>query len=213
MRTVRFIFDSHQHFTIYLQISLIHLSTINMTTTIVKHFINEISCNNESIQKFRDNIRNKYKDILEVQSDAFVINIERGVFNSTLDKCTKMDITKCWSNVMFVEVYFRTLHFVFRILNNQEIRKKLFENEITPQQLAFMTHQDIEPEKWKILIQQKNTRDKHMFQPKVQASTDSYTCRRCRSKECTYYQMQTRSADEPMTLFVSCINCGNQWKQ
>jgi hypothetical protein len=25
-------------------------------------------------------------------------------------------------------------------------------------------------------------------------------------------QMQTRSADEPMTTFVSCVACGNKWK-
>ena len=30
--------------------------------------------------------------------------------------------------------------------------------------------------------------------------------------KCTYYQLQTRSADEPMTTFVTCINCGNRWK-
>jgi transcription elongation factor S-II len=28
----------------------------------------------------------------------------------------------------------------------------------------------------------------------------------------TYYEMQTRSADEPMTVFVSCLNCGKNWK-
>ena len=46
----------------------------------------------------------------------------------------------------------------------------------------------------------------------MEASTDTFTCRICKSKECTYYQMQTRSADEPMTTFVTCINCNNRWK-
>ena len=30
--------------------------------------------------------------------------------------------------------------------------------------------------------------------------------------QCSYYQLQTRSADEPMTTFVTCINCGARWK-
>jgi len=39
-----------------------------------------------------------------------------------------------------------------------------------------------------------------------------FKCGRCKSVKTTYYQMQTRSADEPMTVFVSCLNCGRNWK-
>eukprot|EP00955_Chlamydomonas_euryale_P096490 365014-Chlamydomonas_euryale.AAC.14 len=45
-----------------------------------------------------------------------------------------------------------------------------------------------------------------------QASTDMFQCSKCRQRKCTYYQMQTRSADEPMTTFVTCVNCNNRWK-
>jgi transcription elongation factor S-II len=39
-----------------------------------------------------------------------------------------------------------------------------------------------------------------------------FKCGRCKSIKTTYFQMQTRSADEPMTVFVSCLNCGKNWK-
>ena len=39
-----------------------------------------------------------------------------------------------------------------------------------------------------------------------------FTCEKCKSNETTYYEMQTRSADEPMTAFISCFNCENRWK-
>lgn len=42
--------------------------------------------------------------------------------------------------------------------------------------------------------------------------TSLLTCGKCRKKNCTYNQMQTRSADEPMTTFVLCMECGNRWK-
>ena len=45
-----------------------------------------------------------------------------------------------------------------------------------------------------------------------QASTDAFKCGKCKQRKCTYYQLQTRSADEPMTTFVTCLNCGNRWK-
>ena len=39
-----------------------------------------------------------------------------------------------------------------------------------------------------------------------------YKCRKCGGNKTTQFEMQTRSADEPMTLFIHCVNCGNQWR-
>ena len=39
-----------------------------------------------------------------------------------------------------------------------------------------------------------------------------FTCGRCKSVKTTSTQKQTRSADEPMTVFVLCLNCGKRWK-
>ena len=38
------------------------------------------------------------------------------------------------------------------------------------------------------------------------------TCNKCKSNNCSYYQLQTRSADEPMTTFVTCTKCQRKWK-
>ena len=47
----------------------------------------------------------------------------------------------------------------------------------------------------------------------MSAATDEFhTCRKCKKNLCIYYQLQTRSADEPMTTFVTCLSCGNNWK-
>ena len=75
-----------------------------------------------------------------------------------------------------------------------------------------MTHQEMNPEKWDAHIQAKMKRDKNKYDTTIVASTDTFKCRKCHSNKCTYYQAQTKSADEPMTTFVSCIDCGNRWK-
>lgn len=42
--------------------------------------------------------------------------------------------------------------------------------------------------------------------------TDLLKCGKCKNRNCTYNQLQTRSSDEPMTTFVMCNECGNRWK-
>jgi DNA-directed RNA polymerase subunit M/transcription elongation factor TFIIS len=75
-----------------------------------------------------------------------------------------------------------------------------------------MSHQEMDPERWKSLIQAKSIRDQNKYEQNSEATTDTYVCRKCKSNKCTYYQLQTRSADEPMTDFVTCIKCGHHWR-
>jgi transcription elongation factor S-II len=84
--------------------------------------------------------------------------------------------------------------------------------EISPQSLAFMTHQEMNPDRWRILIDQKMKRDANKFTDNIRASTDMFTCKKCKSKRTTYYELQTRSADEPATIFVTCLDCGKMSK-
>lgn len=43
------------------------------------------------------------------------------------------------------------------------------------------------------------------------SESDLFFCFKCKQRKCRYEQLQTRSADEPMTTFVFC-QCGNTWK-
>ena len=64
----------------------------------------------------------------------------------------------------------------------------------------------------KELLNAKSKRDKIKYELKPEAMTDLYKCRKCGSRKCSYYEMQTRSADEPMTQFFTCLDCKNRWK-
>jgi len=37
-------------------------------------------------------------------------------------------------------------------------------------------------------------------------------CRKCKSQNLNNWEKQTRSADEPMTQFFECLDCGNKWR-
>jgi transcription elongation factor S-II len=85
--------------------------------------------------------------------------------------------------------------------------------EIKSHELAFMTHQEMYPDKWEELLKAKSIRDKNKFEQTLEAMTDTFTCRKCHSKRCSYYALQTRSSDEPMTLFITCLDCGARMKK
>ncbi len=88
----------------------------------------------------------------------------------------------------------------------------MIKKEIKAHELAFLNHQAMRPDLWDKLLEEKRIKDENKFAPKIEASTDDFTCFKCKSKKCTFYQLQTRSADEPMTTFVTCLDCGNRWK-
>ena len=89
---------------------------------------------------------------------------------------------------------------------------RLKDGEFKPEDLAFLDAQTMFPEHWKELIDEKYKRDKILYEVRTEHATDIYQCGRCRKRMCTYYELQTRSADEPTTIFVTCLNCGKRWK-
>ena len=139
-------------------------------------------------------------------------NLEKGIYNYTIQKSNERHIVKKWENSYFVEIYLDKLKTIYLNIMDIEVRKKLFSKNYKPHEIVFMEHHELSPSKWKSLLEAKKKRDEHIFCPKITATTDNFTCYKCKSKKCTYYQMQTRSADEPMTTFVSCLDWGNRWR-
>lgn len=158
---------------------------------------------------FRSNIKQKLNDILKDEKNSN--NMEKGIFNYSLKEADRHKIVKKWDNKYFVQIYIDRLRSIMLNLKG-EILAQINDGTIKPHIIAFMTHQELAPEKWSDLIEAKSKRDKNKFETNIAAATDTFTCRKCKGNQCTYYQMQTRSADEPMTTFVTCIPCGNRWK-
>lgn len=148
----------------------------------------------------------------QVQDEKITNNVEKSIFNFSIRKAHKMKVIKRWNNEYFVLIYMNKFKMIFHNLKNAIIVEKLKKNIIKPHEISFLTHVELLPEKWKSQVEDKRLRLENKFFPKIEASTDNFTCGKCKSKACTYYQLQTRSADEPMTTFVTCTFCGNRWK-
>ncbi|WIA30738.1 hypothetical protein OEZ86_000805 [Tetradesmus obliquus] len=108
----------------------------------------------------------------------------------------------------------RSLSFNFKDPSNPDLRARVLQGQIDPQELVDMSPEELasdEKRKENDKIRQEAAAEAVRGQSQ-QASTDMFKCARCKQNKCTYYQMQTRSADEPMTTFVTCVNCQNKWK-
>ena len=164
-------------------------------------------------EKLRNVVRHTFGKIL--LENKMIINLEKGIYNYTIQEAIRRKLIRKWKNRYFLQIYldkFRTIYNNLKsdnIVQNKYLLEKVQNGEIKPRNLAFMSHQEMFPEKWKEMIEKKIKRDTHEA---VSMATDEFKCFKCRKRKCSYYQLQTRSADEPMTTFVSCLNCGNNWK-
>ena len=165
---------------------------------------------------FRTNVRKKLNKI--IRRKKLSLNLEKGIFNYTIQTARLRNVVRKWDNKAFVMIYVDKFKSILLNLNpkstikNKELLKRLKNKEFKAHELAFMTHQELFPEKWKYLIDKKIKRDKSEGVVDLSAATDEFFCFKCKKRKCSYYQMQTRSADEPMTTFVTCLNCGKRWK-
>tara|TARA_B100001758_G_C18095266_1_gene445537 strand:- start:39 stop:566 length:528 start_codon:yes stop_codon:yes gene_type:complete len=165
---------------------------------------------------FRDNLKNKFLEFIKKEDVS--INLEKGIFNYTISEAKKKKIVRKWTNKNFVQIYINRFRSVYSNIHpkskicNKTLLKKLKNKKLSPKKLAFMSHQEMSPKKWKELIEAKIKRDKNLTEVDMSAATDEFKCYKCQKRLCTYYQLQTRSADEPMTTFITCLNCGNRWK-
>ncbi|NXH43693.1 TCEA3 protein, partial [Dicaeum eximium] len=97
---------------------------------------------------------------------------------------------------------------------NPGLRRNVLCGAIEPSLIARMTAEEMASDELKKLrdaMTQEAIRE-HQMAKTGGTVTDLFQCGKCKKKNCTYNQVQTRSADEPMTTFVLCNECGNRWK-
>ncbi|XP_041439174.1 transcription elongation factor A (SII), 3 S homeolog isoform X4 [Xenopus laevis] len=97
---------------------------------------------------------------------------------------------------------------------NPNLRKNVLCGVVTPQSIATMTAEEMASDELRELrntMTQEAIRE-HQMAKTGGTQTDLLQCEKCKKKNCSYNQVQTRSADEPMTTFVLCNECGNRWK-
>ena len=168
------------------------------------------------------NTRNKFLILLETLGIRMETaeKIEESVVYYTIKSAFSRRVQQSWDNPIFRKIYINKCRSLYTNLDdnsyikNSNLITKVNQNkDFEIENIASMSYQELFPEIWKKMMDEKYKREKLLYEEKQEAMTDQFKCARCKSRKCTYYELQTRSADEAMTIFITCINCGNRWKQ
>jgi len=112
---------------------------------------------------------------------------------------------------------YRDLCFNLKDKKNPDFKSRVLSGELEPKEIAYLRAEDMasksqakardEMKKWTLAAQNLD-----LQMAAAQKITEDYKCGKCGNTRCSYFQMQTRGADEPMTTFVTCIKCNAKWK-
>ena len=150
--------------------------------------------------------------------NKIVKEIEKGIYTYTIEYSETNGIIKNWDNKIFRNCYKQKSIALYsnldsnNYIHNDYLFNKVIIGEINATLLATLEPHELFPERWDKLLKQKHVEDQFIYEARTDMGTDLFHCGRCHKKNCSFYQLQTRSADEPMTTFITCLNCGNRWK-
>lgn len=174
------------------------------------------------IPKAGDSTRDRFRELL-VEALA---KVGGECTEEDLPKAEKADIVKAAvavESALFAKLgltkgkekaKYRSIIFNIKDEKNPDFRRRVLFGEIKPETILTMTSDDMASDQRK--RENEDIKSKALFECerglKDAASTDQFKCGKCGQRKTTYFQMQTRSADEPMTTFVTCVNCNAHWK-
>jgi DNA-directed RNA polymerase subunit M/transcription elongation factor TFIIS len=167
--------------------------------------------------EYRLNLIKNFDDLEYIPHEQ-IIEFETALYQYTIEFSNKNNIRI--SSREFIKIY--TDKYVHIILNvdissyvkNEFIYNKLIKNEIKLIDLLHMQPRNMCPEKWAFYkdIEEININAINQGSSML-CRTNLFVCSRCKNNNTEYQEKQTRSADEPSTFYISCLNCGKKWTQ
>jgi DNA-directed RNA polymerase subunit M/transcription elongation factor TFIIS len=146
-----------------------------------------------------------------IQNIDLALKIEMSVFEYSLIYC----LNNHYDQKFLKPIYDDKIQNILLNLNpnnhikNTAFLKNLLNNKINPSEVAFMSPSQMHPEKWQYWIKKKEYKE---WRENSIAYSDVYQCGKCKERKCKVTQLQTRSADEGATIYISCMVCHHTFK-
>jgi DNA-directed RNA polymerase subunit M/transcription elongation factor TFIIS len=155
--------------------------------------------------------------LLEIpKDDILCINLEKNILNHATDKAREINQEPAWDNHKYSNIYKQKFLQIQHNLKKSPVLKGwIVDKKIKTKDVIVMRPEDLWPDgPYAKKMEERIHKElrKEYLKKEIKNQEGFFKCGRCKSTKTTYYQMQTRSADEPMTVFVSCLNCDRNWK-
>ena len=151
--------------------------------------------------EIRDQIVEKLTRSFPHIQEVSVKNIEIAIYNYIIDYCTNEGIQIDWNNYLFKHLYVSKFFEIVQFLQSDPRRADYIIKNKRSKDVCDLSDANF-------------TLDSPQEALKIETEIEEglFKCPKCKSKRTTYYSVQLRSSDEPMTNFITCVNCKNRWK-
>lgn len=187
-------------------------SAVATTKTIVKTKNVFVEC------AIRERVIQNFDEL--VQNRLLAEELESALLHLLNSQAIKDGIDVDWGNRVFWNMYRNKAISIYENLrgetsyvkNDQNWIEQIQTNAISVKEFIELNSIDVCPSRWKETIQRVTELEKKLYSRNMAGSVRRY-CRSCKKEtKCEEFQLQTRSADEPMTKFITCLECDKKWK-
>jgi len=163
--------------------------------------------------------------------------IEMGIYNHSVRKSRERHIPISWQDQSFVEIY---SNISYNVKVNLDVKSSVNEHHsekiktylaskmyefhvhqdddsisvanriIIPESLGAVSSVELNPHINQVYLDEINLREQQGI---VMKFSKMYRCDRCGKRKTRVREIQSASLDEGSTLFITCIGCGNRWRQ
>jgi transcription elongation factor S-II len=142
--------------------------------------------------------------------------MEKSIYNKTIKEARSKLVERSWNSMNFRELYKKNYIKVYSNISTNKnadfVLNKIKYGLWEPEAIISMKPERLYPHIWEAILLKNSKKLAMLGKENKEQGTDIFRCGKCRKNNCTYFQLQTRSADEPMTTFVTCLECNNRWK-
>lgn len=165
----------------------------------------------------REFVVSRYASILQLPTEhPICVNLEKSTHNWAVKKTESMGDTPASDNPRHMSRYkHKFLEIQKNLKHSPNLKDRILSGQLKTNKVFELSLESLWPDGPYAKAKErgiKRAMEKDYNLANEKDYKGLFKCNKCKNFKTTYYELQTRSADEPMTVFVTCHVCRITWK-